>query len=65
MFRSKERWLVVGLGNPGAEYERTRHNIGAMVVSQLANSNSAKFTSHKSRADIAEFKINKIGRAHV
>jgi PTH1 family peptidyl-tRNA hydrolase len=58
MFRSKERWLVVGLGNPGAEYERTRHNIGAMVISQLANSNSAKFTSHKSRADIAEFKIN-------
>jgi PTH1 family peptidyl-tRNA hydrolase len=58
MFRSKERWLVIGLGNPGVEYERTRHNIGAMVVSQLATSNSSKFTNHKSRADIAEFKIN-------
>lgn len=58
MFRSKERWLVIGLGNPGAEYERTRHNIGAMVVSQLASSNSAKFSNHKSRADIAEFKLN-------
>lgn len=58
MFRSKERWLVIGLGNPGVEYERTRHNIGAMVVSQLAASNTSKFTSHKSRADIAEFKID-------
>jgi PTH1 family peptidyl-tRNA hydrolase len=58
MFRSKERWLVIGLGNPGVEYERTRHNIGAMVVSQLAKSNSSKFTNHKSRADIAEFKID-------
>lgn len=58
MFLSKERWLVVGLGNPGVEYERTRHNIGAMVVSQLATSNSSKFANHKSRADIAEFKID-------
>ncbi len=58
MFRSKERWLVIGLGNPGVESERTRHNIGAMVVSQLATSNSSKFTNHKSRADIAEFKFD-------
>lgn len=58
MFRSKERWLVIGLGNPGVEFERTRHNIGAMVVSRLAISNSSKFTNHKSRADIAEFKID-------
>lgn len=57
MFRSKERWLVVGLGNPGAEYERTRHNIGAMVVRTLANKENVKFSNHKSRADIAEFKL--------
>ncbi|MEO6950959.1 MAG: aminoacyl-tRNA hydrolase [Polyangia bacterium] len=38
-------WLVVGLGNPGAEYASNRHNIGFMVVDQLGKALGATFRS--------------------
>jgi len=31
--------LIIGLGNPGKKYEKTRHNIGSMVINELRSSN--------------------------
>jgi PTH1 family peptidyl-tRNA hydrolase len=49
------KFLIVGLGNIGAEYEETRHNIGFEVLDYLAKENDLKFKSDR-LADVAEMK---------
>ena len=50
-------WLVVGLGNPGPDYAATRHNIGQMVVDELASRMRAGFKRHRANAVVAEGRL--------
>lgn len=55
---SSDTWLVAGLGNPGPGYAGNRHNVGQMVLDELAKRVGSKYKTHPSRAQIIQGRIS-------
>ena len=60
LFKSKSKYdyLIVGLGNPGDKYEKTRHNVGFRIIDKIADKYNAKTFKNKFEALYADCDID-------
>jgi PTH1 family peptidyl-tRNA hydrolase len=54
---TKTRWVIAGLGNPGEDYSRSRHNAGFRVIDRIAKSKGVEFDRRKFKGLIAETEV--------
>ncbi|WP_265459829.1 aminoacyl-tRNA hydrolase [Enterococcus sp. HY326] len=50
--------MIVGLGNPGSKYEKTKHNVGFMTVDRLADKYQVTFKENSFKAEVGNFFLN-------